>query len=117
MNIRYLGDGMTVKLLEHLRDELIASGVVQNTPEFCRAWLGRSEGYIRTLRNHGTGPSVETLTVCSHKLGHYRDRLRASGDGEHMRLAEQFDRLKSLCDQTIAEHAEAVWRDPARMTA
>ena len=108
---------MTVKLLEHLRDELIACGVVQNTPEFCRAWLGRSEGYIRTLRNHGTGPSVETLTVCSHKLGHYRDRLRSSGHGEHVRLADQFDRLKQLCDGAIARHAEAVWRAPERMSA
>jgi hypothetical protein len=52
---------MSVKLLEHLRDELIGSGAVRNTPEFCRAWLGRSEGYIRTLRNHGTGPSVGTM--------------------------------------------------------
>ncbi|PXW69293.1 hypothetical protein C7964_103813 [Loktanella sp. PT4BL] len=108
---------MSVKLLEHLRDELLACGAAQNTPEFCRAWLGRSEGYIRTLRNHGTGPSVETLAICSHKLGHYADRLRSSGDREHGRLAEQFDRLKLLCDQAIAEHAEAVWRAPERMSA
>ena len=59
---------MSVKLLEHMRDELISCGVVQNTPEFCRAWLGRSEGYIRTLRNHGTGPSVETLAPTFPKL-------------------------------------------------
>jgi hypothetical protein len=108
---------MSVKLLEHLRDELIGCGVVQNTPQFCQAWLGRSEGYIRTLRNHGTGPSVETLTVCSHKLGHYRDRLRDSGDDGHAYLADQFDKLKLLCDQAIARHAEAVWRTPERMTA
>ena len=108
---------MTVKLLECLRDELISCGVVQNTPEFCRAWLGRSEGYIRTLRNHGTGPSVETLAICSHKLGHYADRLRSSGDDGHVRLAEQFDRLKVLCDRAIAEHAESVWRAPERMSA
>ena len=107
---------MSVKLLEHMRDELISCGVVQNTPEFCRAWLGRSEGYIRTLRNHGTGPSVETLAICSHKLGHYRDRLRDSGDYDHIRLADQFDRLKSLCDRAIARHAEAVWRAPERMS-
>jgi hypothetical protein len=56
---------MSVKLLEHIRNELISSGAAANTPEFCRAWLGRSEGYIRTLRNHGTGPSVETLYATS----------------------------------------------------
>ena len=108
---------MSVKLLEHLRDRLIEYGVVQNTPEFCRSWLGRSEGYIRVLRNHGTGPSVETLTICSHKLGHYAERLRVSGVPEHRVMAAQFDRLKSLCDGAIARHAEAVWRAPERMTA
>ena len=100
-----------------MRDELIGCGAAQNTPEFCRAWLGRSEGYIRTLRNHGTGPSVETLTICSHKLGHYAERLRVSGVPEHRVMAAQFDRLKSLCDGAIARHAEAVWRAPERMTA
>ena len=45
---------MSIRLLEHMRDELIATGIVQNTPEFCRSWLGRSEGYIRVLRYHNT---------------------------------------------------------------
>ncbi len=108
---------MSVKLLEHIRDELIGSGAAANTPEVCRAWLGRSEGYIRTLRNHGTGPSVETLAICAHKLGHYAERLRASGVSEHAAMAAQFDRLKMLCDSAIARHAEAVWRAPERMSA
>ena len=69
---------MSVKLLEHIRDELRGSGAIQNTPEFCTSWLGRSEGYIRTLRFHQIEPSVEALSVCSHKLGHYADKLRSS---------------------------------------
>ena len=69
---------MSIKLLEHIRDELRGSGAIQNTPEFCTSWLGRSEGYIRTLRFHGLEPSVEALSVCSHKLGHYADKLRGS---------------------------------------
>jgi len=108
---------MSVKLLEHMRNELIGCGAVRNTPEFCQAWLGRGEGYIRTLRNHGTGPSVEALAICSHKLGHYAGRLRGSGDDQHQRMAAQFDQLKALCDQAIAEHAELVWRAPERMSA
>ena len=60
---------MSIKLLEHIRDELRGSGAVQNTPEFCTSWLGRSEGYIRVLRFHKHEPSVEALSVCSHKLG------------------------------------------------
>ena len=50
---------MSIRLLEHMRDELIATGIVQNTPEFCHSWLGRSEGYIRVLRYHNTEPSVD----------------------------------------------------------
>ena len=38
---------MSIRLLEHIRDELRGSGAIQNTPEFCTSWLGRSEGYIR----------------------------------------------------------------------
>jgi len=108
---------MSVKLLEHLRDELIGCGVVRNTPEFCRAWLGRSEGYIRTLRNHRTGPSVETLAICSHKLGYYAERLKRSSTDEHAALASNFEQLKALCDRAIARQAEAVWREPERMGA
>ena len=106
---------MSVKLLEHMREQMIACGAVQNTPEFCRSWLGRSDGYIRTLRNHGIGPSIETLAICSHKLGYYTERLRKSGTTDHDTMAAQFDRLKALCDDAIACHAEAVWRAPDRM--
>ena len=38
---------MSIRLLEHLRDELIKSGIVQNTPEFCESWLGRSVGNVQ----------------------------------------------------------------------
>ena len=65
---------MSIRLLEHLRDELIKSGIVQNTPEFCASWLGRSEGYIRVLRYHAGEPSLETLMICANKLGHYAAR-------------------------------------------
>ena len=69
---------MSIRLLEHMRDELIATGIVQNTPEFCHSWLGRSEGYIRVLRYHNHEPSVGTLGLCSSKLGYYAARLAAS---------------------------------------
>ena len=108
---------MSVKLLEHIRDELISSGAAANTPEFCRAWLGRSEGYIRTLRHHRMEPSVETLAVCAHKLGYYADQLRESKNPGHILWVERFDRLKTLCDAAIARQAEAVWRAPERMRA
>ena len=108
---------MSRKLLEHIRDELRGSGAIQNTPEFCTSWLGRSEGYIRTLRFHELEPSVEALSVCSHKLGHYADRLRDSDTDAHKAWVESFDGLKSLCDQAIAKQAHQIWREPDRMRA
>ena len=108
---------MSIRLLEHLRDKLIQSGIVQNTPEFCRSWLGRSEGYIRVLRYNCIEPSVETLTICSNKLGHYAARLSGSEVVQHKQWATRLVGLKALCDQAIAQQAEAVWREPERMGA
>ena len=107
---------MSIKLLEHLRDRLIQSGVVQNTPEFCRSWLGRSEGYIRTLRSRRTEPSVETLAICSNKLGYYARRLRNSDVEEHRALADSFEQLKKQCDTAVARYVEEVWRASDRMS-
>ena len=80
-------------------------------------WLGRSEGYIRTLRFHQIEPSVEALSVCSHKLGHYADRLRGSDKDAHKTWVQSFDGLKSLCDQAIAKQAHQIWQEPDRMRA
>ena len=68
---------MSIRLLEHIRDELRGSYAIQNRPELCMSWPVRSEGYIKTLRFHQLGPRVEALTICSHKLGHYADKLRS----------------------------------------
>ena len=107
---------MSIRLLEHMRDELIATGIVQNTPEFCRSWLGRSEGYIRVLRYHNTEPSVETLSICASKLGYYAARLDQSDAKGHKAWAVKLIYLKDLCDGVIARQAEAVWRAPERMS-
>ena len=106
---------MSIRLLEHMRDELIATGIAQNTPEFCRSWLGRSEGYIRVLRYHQIEPSVETLTIYSNKLGYYAARLNASDAKDHKAWAAKLINLKALCDSAIAKQAESVWRAPERM--
>ena len=99
---------MSIRLLEQLRDELIQTGIVANTPEFCRSWLGRSEGYIRVLRYNRIDPSVETLTICSNKLGYYAARLNGSNVEEHITWAAKQIHFKALCDSAIAKQAEAV---------
>jgi hypothetical protein len=108
---------MSVKLLEHLRDRLIEYGAVKNTPEFCRSWLGRSEGYIRVLRYHNMGPSIETLAICASKLGYYADRLRVGDSEDHRVWCERFDQLQMLCEQEIERQTQAKWRTPERMAA
>ena len=82
-----------------------------------RSWLGRSEGYIRVLRYNRIEPSVETLAICSNKLGHYAARLNGSEVEQHKAWAARLAGLKALCDQAIARQAEAVWREPERMGA
>ena len=106
---------MSIGLLEHMRDELIATGIVQNTPEFCRSWLGRSEGYIRVLRYHNTEPRVGTLSICSSNLGYYAARLAASDQPEHQAWGRRLSTLQALCNEAIAKQTEAVWRAPERM--
>ena len=108
---------MSIRLLEHLRDELITTGIVQNTPEFCRSWLGRSEGYIRVLRYHDLEPSVAVLSVCAHKFGYYADQLRQSDRKDHQSWVVTFDRLKDLCENAIAKQSHAIWKQPERMGA
>ena len=68
---------MSIRLVEHIRDELRGSGAIQNTPEFCTGWLGRSEGYIRTLRFRNRtfslcdrpSPRTAQLRACTTVLG------------------------------------------------
>ena len=67
------------------------------------------------LRYHNTVPSVETLSICSSKLGHYGARLAASDQQEHRVWGKRLSDLKMLCDSAIARQAEAVWRESARM--
>jgi hypothetical protein len=106
---------MSTQLLEHLRDRLIEYGAVKNTPEFCRAWLGRSEGYIRVLRYHNTDASIEALVICANKLGYYADQLRGSGRDDHRVWCDRFDELQALCELEIERQSQAKWRTPERM--
>jgi hypothetical protein len=108
---------MSTQLLEQLRDRLIEYGAVKNTPEFCRSWLGRSEGYIRVLRYHNMGPSIEALVICANKLGYYADRLRGGNSEDHRVWCERFDDLQALCELEIARQSQHKWRATERMVA
>lgn len=98
---------MSIEILEYVRQELIAYGLVRDTPEFYCSWLACGDGYLGALQHHRLQPSVEALARCSHKLGSYADGLRTSDDGRNRAWAERFDRLSLLCEQASAQQASA----------
>ena len=75
----------------------------------------RALRYIRVLRYNRIYPSVETLTICSNKLGYYAAPLNGSDAEEHKAWAIKLINLKALCHSAIARQAEAVWPAPERM--
>jgi hypothetical protein len=107
---------MSITLIEHLRDKLIEYGAVKSSAEFCRCWLGRSEGYIRTLRHHQIDASIDALAVCASKLAHYAERLAHDDSEDHCRWRDRFERLQALCEVEIERQAAAQWQQ-ARQTA
>jgi hypothetical protein len=82
-------------VLNEVFQSLKASGVVTSEREFSKAWLGRSECYLRTLRFHGLDPSPSTVAMCASKLQHYGHQLIAGGVQE--RLGRRIIVLADLC--------------------
>jgi hypothetical protein len=106
---------MTKKILNEVRDELIAMGLAQNEPEFCVAWLGRGIGYMRTLRHLRQEPSAEALVILASKLQHYTQRLWLAGEGK-ADWAARFDVLHQHCRAALEQHARDRWQTLERMS-
>ena len=49
---------MTINFLERVYTQLEQLDLVSSRREFCEQWLGRQQGYIRTLRFYRLKPSV-----------------------------------------------------------
>lgn len=105
---------MSKMILEEVRDELRACGVVKTEAEFCTDWLGRSECYLRTLRHTRTQPSANVLSACASKLGHYADRLGQSTARQHEAWSQTFRRLSDACWRELLQAAEQRWQQPDR---
>lgn len=106
---------MKTKILNEVRDELIAMGLAQNEPEFCVAWLGRGIGYMRTLRHLSQEPSAEALAILASKLGHYTQRLWLAGECQ-AGWAARFDVLHQHCRTALEQHARDRWQAEERMS-
>lgn len=106
---------MSLQVIQHIRDELMACEVVSSNAEFCRSWLAKDESYLRVLRFHKQPASADALATCASKLAYYQSLLSRSKNVEHSRLAETFQRLRALCVVTMEEQARAKWMTPDRM--
>ena len=95
---------MSIRLLEHMRDELIATGIVQNTPEFCRSWLGRSENAaflwpVKTRKFQGLRLNLKLPPLrATPKISHSGSRKLKLGlkTGSHGQPRKSLWRLKVI---------------------
>lgn len=106
---------MSLRVLEAVRDELLACRAVGSNREFCESWLAKDESYLRVLRFHQTNPSTDALATCASKLGYYALRLERSEQPDHKDWAKRFLNLRSQCLQAIEKQARAKWMVPERM--
>lgn len=106
---------MSLRVLEAVRDELIACQAVASNREFCESWLAKDESYLRVLRFHQADPSADALATCASKLGYYASKMEQSEKPEHRDWAKRFINLRSQCWYAIEQQARAKWMTPARM--
>lgn len=88
---------MSNSIVENVKADLQQLGVVRNEAEFCREWLGRGEGYLRTLRFTGTLPSAAALAFCADRLERLAVHLRGNSDHTEAFWAVRFERLAEQC--------------------
>jgi len=105
---------MAAKLLEQIYRELNGIGVVRTHAEFCTQWLGRSEGYIRTLRFCAQQPSIDVLAVLSNRLRYYAKQYASKDGNANKAAARHFEALADDCDSDIAQRSSSVWLERAK---
>jgi hypothetical protein len=106
---------MSLRVLEAVRDELIACQAVGSGREFCESWLAKDESYLRVLRFHQADPSPDALVTLASKLGYYAEHFGQSDRPDHANWAQRLQRLRDLCQQTLDKQARAKWMTPTRM--
>ena len=105
---------MAAKLLETIYRELESIGVVQTRSEFCTQWLGRSEGYMRTLRFCAQQPSIDVLAVLSNRLRYYAKQYADKDGNANKAAARHFEALATDCDSDIEQRSSTVWIERAK---
>ena len=101
---------MSETILDLVRDELVAAGIVQTQAEFCESWLGRSECYMRTLRFNGLGPSAEVLATLGSRLGYYAYELGKRRDRESQNRAALLTEMRRRTQSVLEERVRERWQ-------
>jgi len=96
---------MTINFLERAYAQLEQLGLVSSRREFCEQWLGRQEGYIRTLRFYRLQPSVYVLAVLASRLDHYAKHFQESDACVQSQLVA----LKEDCWRDIEQRGRLRW--------
>ena len=96
---------MTINFLEGVYGTLVDMGLVHSRKEFCEQWLGRQEGYIRTLRFYRLRPSVHAFAVLGNRLDYYAQHLSGPDNSYQKRLQA----LSEGCRAKIEERSRLDW--------
>ena len=101
---------MSETILDVVRDQLVAAGMVQTQAEFCENWLGRSECYMRTLRFNGLGPSAEVLATLGSRLGFYANELGKRPDKTSQNRAVLLTEMRRKTQSVLEERVRERWQ-------
>jgi len=96
---------MAINFLDEVYTQLEQLGLVSSRREFCEQWLGRAEGYVRTLRFYQCQPSVGVLAVLYNRLEHYARHFAQSDKATHQHLVS----LKDSCWKGIEDRSRLAW--------
>lgn len=100
---------MGLNLLEHIYQALNRLGAVKTRQEFCRYWLGRGEGYMRTLRFTSLEPSVDVISVLRSRIRYYASHYKTETDSKAEPIAENYRRLAVECEEFIERRSKRIW--------
>ena len=96
---------MTIYFVEGVYRTLVDMGFVHSRKEFCEQWLGRQEGYIRSLRFYRLKPSVHVFAVLANRLDYYAQHF----SGPDTSYQERLQALSQGCWAKVEERSRLDW--------
>ena len=96
---------MEYGILDEVRGLLRDANIIKTDREFCQAWLGKSECYLRSLRFAGKVPSADALANCASRLAWAAGELRSLDASEYMYWIEKLDAMRLQCYRAMEQYA------------